>query len=437
MQILKLIARFTAHRPLITMKHPFQNIVATDTHVFTTVKNHLQVFELTTIKIVGEWVDHVKLQDTLKKQQLERISESEKLSETAGSEVDTDTPSEEPETKRAKTTKVPKIPVPGPGAPPIYNYIRGLKLTQDAKYLIGITDSDKSIIIFTVDFSAPNCLKLIKRQVFPKRPCSISIDSDQNAVIGDKFGDVYKIPIDSQPPVSEKQLVPILGHVSMLTQVLMIPFEGKQYILTADRDEHIKVSYYPQTFVVKHWLFGHEEFISSMVVPGFDAKLLITAGGDNSIYLWNWLDNKLVSSFDFSELVQPFLNETHLPPERFITEDSGKESTVVKLVQYQRKVVILFENVKCLVSVNINPDLSLSFDTLLTLEAPLIDLALAGDKLIGCSDDADLLQCFGLPELKVESPLREIGQANPCEVASRDEFYPLYTMNSLRKRSEH
>ena len=50
--------------------------------------------------------------------------------------------------------------------------------------------------------------------------------------------------------------VPALGHVSLLTTVLVLP-DG-QSILTADRDDHIRWSNWPGGFLVRGFLLGHK-----------------------------------------------------------------------------------------------------------------------------------------------------------------------------------
>jgi tRNA (guanine-N(7)-)-methyltransferase subunit TRM82 len=53
----------------------------------------------------------------------------------------------------------------------------------------------------------------------------------------------------------------ILGHTSFLTAFLLSADE--KYIITADRDEHVRVSWYPQGYTVEIYCLGHEKQVCS------------------------------------------------------------------------------------------------------------------------------------------------------------------------------
>lgn len=93
----------------------------------------------------------------------------------------------------------------------------------------------------------------------------------------------------------------LLGHVSMLTSVALAAREAddgrkKPYILTADRDEHIRVSRgIPQAHVIETFCLGHQEFVSELCVPANHPHLLVSGGGDPDLFVWDWLQGKLLS----------------------------------------------------------------------------------------------------------------------------------------------
>lgn len=428
------------------MKHPFQILIADKLgeHIFSSVKNHLMVFRVSDGKLLGSWIDHVDAQEFQEKRFRARIEEQRKKEEEKNSE-------EEPASKKTKTNKKePKVPAPGPGAPTIYNYIRSLTLSRNEKYLIGTTDSDKAAVIFTIDYSRENCLELLKRQVFPKRPCSVltTLD-DKQVVVADKFGDVYEIDAEVTEVVAEKDLVPILGHVSMLSEVIVAEHENKLYVLTGDRDEHIKVSHYPKTYVVRNWLFGHHEFVSCLHICDFNKDILISGGGDDYLLVWNWWEKTQLSRIELRELLTPFLNDSHLPPERFLRDDSEREICISKVTTYcqddQKVLVVLCENTKCLLTFKIEDNMNFVHKQTYIFDHPVIDFVIVSNKVLAAIDietDDNLLQMLQFDEvcnLQTEnSPLTsEITKSVECDVDNRSQFYPLYYISSLRKRSEH
>jgi len=195
----------------------------------------------------------------------------------------------------------------------------------------------------------------------PKRPCALAITDDDTTIISaDKFGDVFSLPIivseaseqttsEAQPetpnpepveallftpaantltvhsvrnrralenqkrqtvtkperaaPIFEYKL--LLGHVSMLTDVALLTYNGKRYIFTADRDEHIRISRgIPQTHIIEQFCLGHTEFVSRLCLPDSCPGLLISGGGDDDIFLWNWENGRLLSKADLKSHVE-------------------------------------------------------------------------------------------------------------------------------------
>lgn len=406
------------------MKHPFQILTATKdgSHVFASVKNNLLVFRTSDGALVGSWTDEVAAEP-----KKPAVAEPEK-----------------PPTKRAKTPKKKSIWADLP----VYNYIRSVTLTRNEKHVIGSTDSDKAVVMLAIDHSAENCLSLTKRQVFPKRPCAVltSLD-DSTLIVADKFGDVYEIPIDESTPIAEKDLIPILGHVSMLSDVLVAKHGDRQFVLTGDRDEHIKVSHYPESYVVKHWLFGHHEFVSCMHICSFDDKLLVSGGGDDYLLVWDWFKGTLLHQIDLRPVVESSLTDAHFPPERFVQEDSRREITITKVTTLTRNgenlLLVLCENTNCILSFVVTD--KIEFKQKIDVSNSIVHFTVVADGILA-SVDADSPEkqvvCLKFDDsgLLHEAPSEAasaIGRGNICEVESREDFYPLYYILTLRKRSEH
>lgn len=184
----------------------------------------------------------------------------------------------------------------------------------------------------------------------PKRPSAIIVTGDDSTILSaDKFGDVYSLPlIPSDNPVlrqrnprqvklsspaasnltvhtqgnlnslkqqqrqkarqSENQEKSgpdfehrlILGHVSLLTDLAIASIKTdsnstRSYILSADRDEHIRVSRgLPQSHVIENYCLGHSSFISKLCVPQWSPELLVSGGGDNFLLVWKWIEGHIL-----------------------------------------------------------------------------------------------------------------------------------------------
>lgn len=209
----------------------------------------------------------------------------------------------------------------------------------------------------------------------PKRPCAIAVTSDNATILcADKFGDVFSLPLlppehpkDSTdeaatptPAPSGKDFVPsatsltvhsarnrmvlemqkkqrnkavekalppfehtlLLGHVSMLTSIALVDVERRSYIFTADRDEHIRISRgIPQTHIIEGFCLGHTEFISTMCIPETRRDILISGGGDDELYVWEWQAGRLLSKADLKQHVEAVKRGRHTAEPDDVNED--------------------------------------------------------------------------------------------------------------------
>ncbi|KAI0773221.1 hypothetical protein BD413DRAFT_540191 [Trametes elegans] len=183
------------------------------------------------------------------------------------------------------------------------------------------TADDKKLKVWLVgeDF------KLLSERELPKKPTEIGFTRDgQTIIVSDKFGDVFSYPLHPDPATASSTSnagaskrgsltahenpsngTLILGHASMLTTYLLT--QDEQFIITADRDEHIRVSWWPKGYVIERYCLGQERFVSALHIPSFDHALLVSGGGDPYLKVWDWLSGKALSEIAVSQAVEPYI----------------------------------------------------------------------------------------------------------------------------------
>ncbi|EAW08228.1 putative tRNA methyltransferase [Aspergillus clavatus NRRL 1] len=292
----------------------------------------------------------------------ERLGIWPETANTAEAKAAPSTTGEEPPEKRRKVSpppdQKPEDSEPAsqksrkPEASPAWSTIPILAVSADGEYVVAVTAEDKCIRVFEVEENG--ALKQLSERQMPKRPSAIALaDDDRTILCGDKFGDVYSLPLidtgkgsvaprapakvrPDQPAATtltvhskrnlaslEQQLRHygqkdknsaeekpsstfehhlLLGHVSMLTDLICvsIPMDSssekkRSYILTADRDEHIRVSRGPsQAHIIENYCLGHTSFVNSLCIPQWAPEYLVSGGGDNYLLVWRWNEGRIV-----------------------------------------------------------------------------------------------------------------------------------------------
>lgn len=113
------------------------------------------------------------------------------------------------------------------------------------------------------------------------------------------------------------------------------------YIISADRDEKIRVSCYPHTFETIHFLLGHTQFISSLLV--LSPNRLISGGGDNFLILWDYLTGKEISRVGLDCLRGKI--GIGCDGEKNGVDGEGKEMKIAvrKLVLFEKQLALIVE----------------------------------------------------------------------------------------------
>ncbi|NXY87376.1 WDR4 methyltransferase, partial [Alcedo cyanopectus] len=142
-----------------------------------------------------------------------------------------------------------------------------------------LTDDSKRLILFR---TKPSWECVSVRLVSRRCTTLVITAADDKILVADKSGDVYSYSI-TEPQADGKFE---LGHVSLLLDVALSPDD--RYILTADRDEKIRVSLAKAPYSIVSYCLGHKEFVSRiLVIPNYP-DLLLSASGDSTLRLWQY-----------------------------------------------------------------------------------------------------------------------------------------------------
>ncbi|XP_033118587.1 tRNA (guanine-N(7)-)-methyltransferase non-catalytic subunit wdr4-like isoform X1 [Anneissia japonica] len=131
-------------------------------------------------------------------------------------------------------------------------------------------------------FDTTNWSKLSVRSV-RKRSTSLAFNHAEDCVyVGDKSGDVYRFSVKNE----EDEGTLVLGHVSMLLDLAISPDD--KYIVTADRDEKIRVSHLPNCYNIHCFCLGHTDLVSKIAILPKDQDILVSGSGDASLRFWKY-----------------------------------------------------------------------------------------------------------------------------------------------------
>lgn len=131
----------------------------------------------------------------------------------------------------------------------------------------------------------------------------------EEVVVADKFGDVWSFPVDAsvapaalpdaaEEDPAESAVQPRLGHVSMVTCLAFLGAPVPTHIVSADRDEHIRISRWGARragHVVAQYLLGSSSFVGALLpltaptahAAGLgDAEALVSADGGSALRVW-------------------------------------------------------------------------------------------------------------------------------------------------------
>jgi hypothetical protein len=154
-----------------------------------------------------------------------------------------------------------------------------IKFTPNGQKL-AINGQNKQIYIYIPsDYELTKIYWQLQRIITVKKRASALDLTNEFLLIADKTGDVYKtdLSIDNNLVLTSDDC--IMGHLSMLLDIVFIHTnENQQFILTADRDEKIRLTYYPNSYNIQGYCLGHTEFVSHVKL--INQNHILSASGD-------------------------------------------------------------------------------------------------------------------------------------------------------------
>lgn len=171
---------------------------------------------------------------------------------------------------------------------------------------VAVASDDKTLRVWRV--SAMEYGKEVVLQRLAKRAGTLQWTAGADAeevVVADKFGDVWAFAVDpahvpaalpekAEEDPAEAAIKPCLGHVSMVTCLAFLGAPGAvpASIVSADRDEHIRISRWGKRragHVVQQYLMGSKKFVGALLpLPAspWGENALVSADGGTCLRVW-------------------------------------------------------------------------------------------------------------------------------------------------------
>lgn len=144
----------------------------------------------------------------------------------------------------------------------------------------------------SLDYRTP---KRISCFAFSDLPMDDGSSSTKSTLLisGDVAGDSYAYNL------LEKGQRLLLGHTaSMLTDIAIVDRDvvecsRRRFLLSADRDEKIRISHFPDSYILEGFLLGHTAYVTAFaaIPSSSSSNLAVSCGGDMTLRLWN-IDDK-------------------------------------------------------------------------------------------------------------------------------------------------
>ncbi|GMF31121.1 unnamed protein product [Phytophthora lilii] len=214
-------------------------------------------------------------------------------------------------------------------APPA-NRITTIKLFQpqgsELLALLLLVD-ERRLVHYELDLKAETLLLKASRSVPRSATCMAvghlklpSGETKYAIVVGQKTGEAVAVPF----PDVDRDLKTLVGHTtSMVTHVAVN--HDSSLLLTADRDEKLRVSRFPNAAIIESYCLGHAASLTKVACSAVTPELVVSTSMDNTLKLWQMTTGKLLAS----EMLLPGVEVSLEPLDEAAdnaSDDSGRKA---------------------------------------------------------------------------------------------------------------
>ena len=155
--------------------------------------------------------------------------------------------------------------------------IRGIAFSQDGS-VIASAGEDKRIVFWS---QTGGSWKPVGSYLHAKKIMTIEFESEFSVIFGDKFGDFFRLKNMTDSEI-------LFGHLAAVSCSVMS--QKRSLLVSADRDEKIRITQFPKVWNIASFLFGHKRYISCLAFFNQEETRVVSAGADGLVILWDISD---------------------------------------------------------------------------------------------------------------------------------------------------
>uniref|UniRef100_A0A5S6QMI0 tRNA (guanine-N(7)-)-methyltransferase non-catalytic subunit n=1 Tax=Trichuris muris TaxID=70415 RepID=A0A5S6QMI0_TRIMR len=221
---------------------------------------------------------------------------------------------------------------------------------------LAVATSDKCVRLY--DISVGNSKHVWQLN---KQPTALTFLGKDDLLAADRVGEVTHLTAEGPKP--------LLGHYSMLLD--MVVSKDKRYLVTADRDNKIRVSHYPNAYNIQSFCLGHTDYVRSLawMQDNNGNDFLASSSGDETVRIWDIVQGSCLHVIQLRPILE------RLKP------DVAADDAECRLFAASRTLVVAYFSFA--IVLNLHPSQwNVTSDQCLQSDGEILDVLLESDKLL-------------------------------------------------------